>query len=138
GSTLVEVQLEKTYEVLDWSESHVRWHELPVIGIEPFVTAQAGRFQAANAATAVAAVRALQERGFPITHHAIYDGLAVARIPGRLELIPGNRRIILDGAHNPEKMRALVAELSAIVSHDAGQRLIAVVGTLDSKEHRAM
>jgi dihydrofolate synthase/folylpolyglutamate synthase len=138
GSTLVEVQLDKTYQLLDWTNSHVRWRELPANGSPPFLTAQPGRFQATNAATAVAAARALQKRGFTIPHEAMYDGLLVARIPGRLELIPGEQRIILDGAHNPEKMRALVAELSSIVSRNAGQRLIAVVGTLDSKEHRVM
>ena len=65
-------------------------------------------------------------------------GLAATRIPGRLELMPGPPRIILDGAHNPEKMGALMADLSVIAPRNAGQRIVAVVGILESKEHRAM
>ncbi len=138
GVEVFEVQLGKTYEVLDWSDSYVRWRELPAATCEPYRSAQPGRFQAANGATAVAAVRALADLGFKVPRKAIYDGLSVARIPGRLELIPTEQRIILDGAHNPEKMKALVADLSFMLPRDSDRRLIAVVGMLDSKEHRAM
>jgi dihydrofolate synthase/folylpolyglutamate synthase len=138
GAELIEVRRGKTYEIVDWDESRVRWRELPPNVGPTFATATPGRFQAANAATAVAAVGALSRQGFAIPADALQYGLSAARIPGRLELMPGDQRIILDGAHNPEKMGALMAELTAVVPRNSGQRLIAVVGVLESKEHRQM
>jgi dihydrofolate synthase/folylpolyglutamate synthase len=138
GAELIEVRPGKTYEIVDWDETGVRWHELPPNGNAMLATASPGRFQAANAATAVATVKALSRQGFTIPGDAFQCGLSAARIPGRFELMPGAQRIILDGAHNPEKMGALITELSAVAPRYADQRLIAVVGMLESKEHRPM
>jgi dihydrofolate synthase/folylpolyglutamate synthase len=138
GSDLIEVRPGKTYDIVDWDEEGVRWRELPPIGEAIFKTGSPGRFQAANAATAVAAVRTLSRQGFAIPGESLQCGLSAARIPGRLELMPGSRRIILDGAHNPEKMRSLVTDVDVVAPRSAGQRRIAVVGMLESKEHRSM
>jgi dihydrofolate synthase/folylpolyglutamate synthase len=137
GAELIEVRPGKSFEIVDWDASGVRWRELPN-GNPVLKTAMLGRFQATNGATAVTAVKALERQGFEIAIDAIHRGLAMARIPGRLELLPGPVRIILDGAHNPEKMSALMADISVIAPRNAGERLIAVVGMLEIKEHRAM
>jgi len=65
-----------------------------------------GRFQAGNAllATAVA-----QRLGLPET--AIRAGLAGVRWPGRFQLLDGDPRIVLDGAHNPNGAEALAQAL---------------------------
>lgn len=63
-----------------------------------------GGFQIANAACAVAAVEALP--GFDVLETAVRQGLELARIPGRMEVMQQNPLVILDGAHNPEKMKA--------------------------------
>jgi dihydrofolate synthase/folylpolyglutamate synthase len=47
----------------------------------------------------------------PLARDAAEAALAGAMPPGRLELIPGNPAILLDGAHNAEAMQALVREL---------------------------
>ena len=66
----------------------------------------AGEHQVENALCAVAALRELGVAG-----EAIRDGIAGVRWPGRLERIPGNPEILLDGAHNPSGARALAAYL---------------------------
>jgi dihydrofolate synthase/folylpolyglutamate synthase len=63
-----------------------------------------GDFQFENAACAVAAVQALP--GFDVTEEAIRTGVLQAQIPGRMEIIQTAPTVILDGAHNPEKMKA--------------------------------
>jgi dihydrofolate synthase/folylpolyglutamate synthase len=73
-----------------------------------------GAVQAQNGAVALGMLRALAERGWPISDAAIARGFAAARWPGRLE----QRRwrgipLLLDGAHNPASARALRSELDA-------------------------
>src|SRR5438105_4260591 len=65
-----------------------------------------GRFQAGNAllATAVA-----QRLGLP--EAAIRAGLAGVRWPGRFQLLDGDPRLVLDGAHNPNGAEALAQAL---------------------------
>ncbi|MDT7540549.1 MAG: dihydrofolate synthase / folylpolyglutamate synthase [Acidobacteriota bacterium] len=72
-----------------------------------------GRHQLANAATAISLAEVLRARGFTqVTRAAIVAGLEAATHPGRLELIDGATRIILDGAHNPAGALALRAYLN--------------------------
>lgn len=138
GVELIEVNQAETFEILSWDAIGAQWRELSPANDEVFQSPLPGRFQAINGATAVAAARALVTQGIGIPTAALHRGLLEARLPGRLELLPGAKRMILDGAHNPEKMRALVADLSVIAPRINDQRLIAVVGMLDSKEHHAM
>lgn len=103
-------------------------------------TGLVGGFQASNAATAIAAVRALAEHGFDVPERAMRDGLRRARIPGRFEVIPPRLqrqpRVVLDGAHNPEKAAALAASLPPLMA--GGGRLVLVLGTLEGKQATAM
>ena len=114
------------------------WHERAT-GQE-WTIALAGSFQVANGATAVAAIRALVETtpGFTVPDAAIRAGLAATRIPGRCETVGGEPRVLLDGAHNPEKMAALAAALPTLAPVEPGRRRIAVLGVLEAKEHAAM
>jgi dihydrofolate synthase/folylpolyglutamate synthase len=75
-----------------------------------------GLHQAANAGLAtLAASRFLQRRGQPLSPLAVAQGLAATQLPGRMEqrTLQG-RTVILDGAHNPQKMQALCATLAAL------------------------
>lgn len=61
-----------------------------------------GRHQIENAAVAIALAESLS-----IPRDAIVKGLETAQHPGRLELIPDEPPILLDGAHNPAGAEAL-------------------------------
>lgn len=75
-----------------------------------------GRHQAVNAAVAVGLAEALTEVGLKVDGDAIAKGLATARNPGRLELLPTRPPVMLDGAHNPAGTRALRAYLDEFVA----------------------
>ena len=94
-----------------------------------------GRHQALNAAVVVEAALALDESGrFSIPDEAIMAGIAAARIPARIQVVSRKPLVILDGAHNPDGMKALADTLRA-----AGARgLAAVVGVLRDKGAREM
>jgi len=96
----------------------------------------AGRHQADNAVTAVAAAEVLEELGFHLGEEVIRHGLARARWPGRLQIVSDRPRVMLDGAHNPAGAEALAAFLRE--HRSTLGRLIMVFGVLKDKDWEAM
>ncbi len=98
-----------------------------------------GRHQHQNAATAIAAVRAIEPH---LASSAIEDGLARAEWPARLQnlakghvaaLAPAGSEIWLDGGHNEDAGRALAQSMAEL--EDKIQRpLIVICGSLASKD----
>jgi len=77
--------------------------------------AQMGTFNAINAAVAVKAAEVLAKKyGVPISEDHIRTALGGWRLPGRMETMQQQPQVILDSAHNPQKMRALVGTIKAI------------------------
>ena len=91
-----------------------------------------GGIQVANAAAALAALRALDQR-LPLPRPAIEHGLRNASLPGRFQRIaaPGGFEWVLDVAHNPDSARVLAANLTR---HGVRGRTIAVCGMLADKD----
>ena len=71
-----------------------------------------GRFQEVNASVAVAATEHLATRGFSIDEEAVRKGLVQARWRGRFEVLAESPPLIVDVAHNPNGVEALVAALT--------------------------
>jgi dihydrofolate synthase / folylpolyglutamate synthase len=90
-----------------------------------------GRHQYGNAAVALAVVELLGRDGFPVPEAAIREGLATARWPGRLEVVPQDPRVMLDGAHNPAAALTLAQNLKKARNHG---RLILVMGVMADKD----
>ena len=105
---------------------------------ERYGTAMPGRFQAVNAATALAAIRAIPGISERIAPQAIRAGLSAARLPGRFELVQTEPVIILDGAHNPQKMAALASDVATWRGRHPGARVIVLFGVLESKDYGPM
>jgi dihydrofolate synthase/folylpolyglutamate synthase len=66
-----------------------------------------GTHQVANAAVAVAAVEAFFDR--ELDAEVVREGLAAVRVEGRAEVVARHPLVVLDGAHNPDALRALAA-----------------------------
>ena len=67
----------------------------------------------------------------PCAEAAIREGLAETRWPGRLEQVPQDRRILLDGAHNPAAALTLAQTLKQTRGNG---RLILVMGIMADKD----
>jgi dihydrofolate synthase/folylpolyglutamate synthase len=132
GAPLTRVVEGETYEVLGIDLGGTHWRELP--DGQELTTPLPGRVQAANAATAVAAVRALAGSGLPVGDEPIHSGLSRARIPGRFEIAQVRPRVILDGAHNAQKMAALAGDLPVVLAGAPDAKLIVVLGVLEAKD----
>lgn len=97
-----------------------------------FDVALPGTFQATNAATAIAICRAFDPE---VSNDAIATGLASATFPGRMEVVQTEPLVLLDGAHNPEKVASLVSNLRPLFGR---RRVILVFGALESKSYADM
>lgn len=89
-----------------------------------------GIHQGVNAATAIVAVEAFLGRALGLD--VVASTLAKARMPGRMELIARRPMIVVDGAHNPAGVRALVATLDGAF-HVEGERRC-VLGMLTGRD----
>jgi len=94
-----------------------------------------GRFQARNAATALAAAEQLSQLGFPVADEAFNKGVREACWPGRMHIIGDGPRILLDGAHNPRAMQVLAHTVKTEMEYD---RLIVVIGVMEDKDTRSI
>jgi len=96
-----------------------------------------GVFQRRNFALARTAAEAcLRAAGIPLSEPAVAQAAAGTRVPGRLQPIDGTPPTVLDGAHNPHAVAALVASLPEVLPADAPLAL--VLGVLEDKDAAAM
>ena len=74
-----------------------------------YATTMVGRHQIDNALTAVETLNILKKNGFDkLTYVHIYEGIKSAQVASRCQVIRQDKPLIMiDGAHNPDGMRAL-------------------------------
>jgi dihydrofolate synthase/folylpolyglutamate synthase len=89
-----------------------------------------GLHQLANAATSIATLATVAAQ-VAFDETTLRAGLRDARWPGRYETVHESPRMILDGAHNLDAMKALVAELARDVAHRPLRVLFAAMGDKD-------
>lgn len=93
-----------------------------------------GAHQARNAAMALTAVEALMAGGdasASLPPAVVDQGFAAATSPGRLETVRRSPTIVVDAAHNPHGVEALVEALQESFAFSA---LVGVVAVLDDKD----
>jgi dihydrofolate synthase/folylpolyglutamate synthase len=89
-----------------------------------------GIHQGVNAATAVVAAEAFLGRA--LGEAVVTSTLANIQMPGRMEVIARNPMIVVDGAHNPAGVRALVATLDGAFDVRGERRC--VIGMLTGRD----
>jgi dihydrofolate synthase/folylpolyglutamate synthase len=95
-----------------------------------------GRYQAENAALAIAACEVLTETGIArLPESDIRKGLLENRWPGRLEFLSNAPAVLLDGAHNMAAIRALAGFLAERFPQ---KKITLVSGVLDDKAYPEM
>jgi dihydrofolate synthase/folylpolyglutamate synthase len=103
-------------------------------------TPMLGPHQAVNAAVAMTAMFAMAERhGTRFDENDIRAGLLAASNPGRLELVDGSPRVLIDGGHNPSAVEAVVAAVEELVAGEGGPRRVVVLfGAMADKDWESM
>lgn len=135
GATLVlGAGLDEKVRVVADRIAQQRDAQIVQAGTDPEVEVGApGAYQRRNFALALAAARAyLGELEDP----AVRAAAAAVRVPGRLQQVGAEPLTLLDGAHNPDGIRALVEALAEL--RTGRQRVVAVVSILDDKDAAGM
>lgn len=107
-----------------------------------------GAFQRRNFALArVAAEAYLRDAGIAVDELAVRDAAACTTVAGRLQVLGEDPLTVLDGAHNPDAVAALVQALPEILAQPAeqgaparaeGRTLALVMGVLEDKDAASM
>ena len=92
----------------------------------------AGKFQIDNAVLALETIKALSEKGYPVTETAIRKGLKETVWQGRFSLIGKKPLFIVDGAHNEDAAQKLA---DSIEFYFTNKRIIYIMGILKDKEY---
>jgi dihydrofolate synthase/folylpolyglutamate synthase len=137
GGTLVvgDLQPEVEEEAREAAERHGA--RLVQAGAEvPGVRlAAAGAFQRGNFALAAAAAEAFLGPGADLEPDAVAAAAAAVTVAGRCEVVGRDPITIVDGAHNPAGVRALVESLPELLG---GRPLVSVVSILEDKDAAGM
>ncbi len=73
-------------------------------------------YQVENASLALAAINLLKDSfGFDINEEKLSKSLEKIKIPGRFEIVKKSPLIILDGAHNPAKIKTFLSSLTLLI-----------------------
>ena len=94
-----------------------------------------GEHQAVNCGLALSLLDCLKDRGFKIDDERAVAGLANTKLPGRMEFIWRDPRVLVDGAHNASSVRALLQATGQHVPYDS---MVMIFGCCEDKDVRGM
>lgn len=106
---------------------HSRFEHLPV----PLL----GEHQALNCGLALALLDQLKAKGMKIDDELAIEGLAGVYVPGRMELISEDPRVLVDGAHNAASIQAIMRAMGQHIPYDS---MILVFGCAADKDIAGM
>ncbi len=97
-----------------------------------YTAAMPGEHQVYNAVTAIEAAAVLHRQGFhKIGGPAVTSGIGSAVLPARIEVISNAPPVILDGAHNADKITALCDTVGPYIK---GRDITLIIGMLRDKD----
>jgi dihydrofolate synthase/folylpolyglutamate synthase len=94
-----------------------------------------GEHQAINCGVALSIMALLRERGFQLEDQNVIEGLAKANLPGRMEILQDNPRILVDGAHNGASVEALMRAIGQNIPYDS---MVVIFGCRSDKDISGM
>src|SRR5215831_14748883 len=124
----------RDFEATTQSDGHLMYRGIHT-SVSDLTLGLAGRHQAQNAAVALACLELLRDVGFATSPVQLREGLREPRWPGRFEQVPWRRPLVLDGAHNPAGIEALV---TALADFYPGRQFHLIFGVLRDKQWERM
>jgi dihydrofolate synthase/folylpolyglutamate synthase len=94
-----------------------------------------GEHQAINCGLALSIIDKLKGRGFVISDIKAMEGLNKLVMPGRMEQISTNPRVIVDGAHNAASIDAFMRAIGQHVPYDS---MVLIFGCCSDKDVTGM
>ncbi len=78
-----------------------------------------GEHQAVNCTLALGMLDVLKSRGLKVDDQLAVQGLGQVNLPGRMQIINENPRILIDGAHNAASIDALMRGIGQNITYDS-------------------
>ena len=94
-----------------------------------------GKHQAINCGLALAMLDKLKSVGFKIDIEKASEGLQKVSLPGRMEMISNDPRIMIDAAHNAASIRALIHAIGQNIPYDS---MVVIFGCNNDKDIMGM
>jgi dihydrofolate synthase/folylpolyglutamate synthase len=94
-----------------------------------------GEHQAINCGLALAMLDTLKNIGYTFDDEKSISGLREVKLPGRMEMVSSDPRILVDAAHNAASIRALMQAIGQHVPYDS---MIIIFGCNSDKDVRGM
>lgn len=107
----------------------------PTSKFEHFRVPLHGIHQAINCGLALAMLDKLKGCGYAIDNDKTFRGLSKVNLPGRMEMICGDPRILIDAAHNAASIRALMHAIGQSIPYDS---MIVIFGCNEDKDYNGM
>ena len=114
---------------------YVKMTDRDIKGLQNVKLSLLGDHQCENAAVVLSIMDRLREKGYDISEHAIREGMGSVRWPGRFEVVSKDPLVIIDGAHNPDGIRALSHNLQ---EYCPGETFLFIAGILKDKDYHEM
>jgi dihydrofolate synthase/folylpolyglutamate synthase len=94
-----------------------------------------GEHQALNCGLALSVIDRLKTRGLALNDARSMEGLAKTKIPGRMELVSQNPRVLVDGAHNAASIDAMMRAIGQHIPYDS---MVVIFGCCGDKDVAGM
>jgi len=129
GAQLIMVGSDVTWQGLGFDLSRQRLRVQGRRDIYELSIPLLGQHQLDNAATAVAALEVLADKGFVIPRESVIKGLKLVSWPGRLQILSRRPLVVVDGAHNVGAARRLAQSIEQYFDFD--QAILVIGASLD-------
>jgi dihydrofolate synthase/folylpolyglutamate synthase len=94
-----------------------------------------GEHQAINCGLALSIIDRLKTRGFAISDARAMEGLQKTVIPGRMEMVSQQPRVLVDGAHNAASVDAMMKAIGQHIPYDS---MVVIFGCCADKDVTGM
>ena len=94
-----------------------------------------GKHQAINCGLALSLLACLKEKGYEIDDDLAIEGLSKTQLPGRMEIIWEDPRVMVDGAHNAASIKSLIQATGQHIPYDS---MVVIFGCNEDKDIEGM
>lgn len=107
----------------------------PTTKFEHLAVPMLGEHQALNCGLALAVIDKLKQRGIALNDARCMEGLAKTSLPGRMEVVSQNPRVLVDAAHNAASLDAMMRAIGQHIPYDS---MVVIFGCCSDKDVSGM
>ena len=131
GAKLIRVGKDVTYRSTKFDDSKQSFQFNGRLGGYELTIPLLGEYQLSNAATAVAALEVLIEKGNAVPVRSIVQGLQEVKWEGRLQVLSRHPLVVADGAHNRDSAHKL---RQALAQYFKFEKAVLIIGMSSDKD----